>query len=58
MSRSKTRKLVADALERWLKDYRALVGSDDEHDHIRHSCIEAGCDKPVADALTILRGRR
>lgn len=50
------RKHAAERLEVWLKDMK--MENLDECDHIRQSCGDVGCTRPVTDAIALLRGRR
>ena len=50
------RKHAAERLEVWLKGMK--MESFDECDHIRQSCGDVGCTRPVTDAIALLRGRR
>ena len=49
-------KHAAERLESWLKDMK--MENLDECDHIRQSCGDVGCTRPVTDAIALLRGRR
>ena len=50
------RKHAAERLESWLKDMN--MENFDECDHIRQSCGDVDCTRPVTDAITLLRGGR